>query len=72
MDTWQFTVLQDGLVGGGEKVLSSAVEASTIGILGWKEVHPDVAAFMQQYFIVHAAHEAMANQELLWKFLFCM
>ena len=33
---------------------------------------PDVAAFMQQYFIVHAAHEAMTNQELLWKFLFCM
>ena len=23
---------------------------------------PDVAAFMQQYFIVHAAHEAMANR----------
>ena len=76
MDTWQFTVLQDGLVGGGEKVLSSADLKSInywyFGLEGGPLMGPDVAAFMQQYFIVHAAHEAMANQELLWKFLFCM
>jgi len=74
MCTRQFTVLQDGLVGGGEKVLSSAVEVHQLLVFwaGRRSTHGSRCSGFHAAVFHCARHEAMANQELLWKFLFCM